>query len=338
MKEKAGEGDWPIENALKAISEARRRSGLDLDHKPAPLRDLIAPYKRSLYPRHNNYTTNQRKSQLEITESVIKTYVELNLAALNAGEEKLIRVWYLARFLDEEGSGVVLAERVEELLACSRRNFQRLLRQGEGKYWRRCKTKRGLVLILIGLRRVFKRFNLRRFWHSRPILLPLDDLVGGIRRLRAAFYSSFIAIHNSNPISRIALKEITGVSERSQRNYDKVCGIKVRRNFALGSPPEEGRAFLTRLGGAKRWGYQLPNTYQISYLQAPKGMLSKIPASPPENRNYPFCFFPPGGDWRLYYSSNKLNRALQRRAAEGWWTPLYFRLRRRGVVQWWCEL
>jgi hypothetical protein len=340
MKEKAGEGDWPIENALKAISEARRRLGLEDARKPTPIRDLIASSERSLYPRHNNYTTNQRKSQQKITESVIKTYMEINLAALNAGEEKLIRVWYLARFLDEEGSGVVLAERVEELLACSSRNFQRLLRQGDGKYWRRCKSKRGLVLILIGFVRVSRRLGVFYEKGSRPVLIPLREFVGGVGRLRAALYSSVHALRDGRPISRAVLKSITGIPERTQREYDKIAGVEVRRNFALAdtvSLEREKRAFRVWLrGGTKGWGFQLPNSYRVSYPLGCRGMMSNV--SLPKRALIDYYHF--GRDRRLYFfrSPKKLCRAIQRRHAEGGTYSLYSGMRIVSRVVWWREV
>jgi hypothetical protein len=332
-KNKKAVENWEIENALKALAEARRRSGLDLDRKPTPLRSLIHGT--------DNYITRKEVCQEKsrICQEVVKTYVELNLAALNAGEEKIIRVWYLARFLDKEGCGVVLAEKVEELLSCSRRNFQRLLCQGEGKYWQRCKAKRGVVLILFGLRRVSRRLGVSFGRKSRPVLIPLEEFVRGVRRLRAALYASVHALRDERPISRGVLRKITGVPERTQREYDKVAGVEIRRNFALAdsvSEEEEKRAFLVRLRGRMRWGFQIPNSYGVSYLHAPKGM---VHYAPPSKRGLIIDYYYSEGGRRMYFRNpKKIVRAIERRHAQGEDYPLYFRLRKGVMVQWWSRL
>ena len=120
-----------------------------------------------------------------------------------------------------------------------------------------------------------------------PVALPLTDLLQSIGHVRAAFYASFHAGRNNQPISRQTLTTITGVSERAQRAYDARLQINRVSNFALTNITidekeaywKHGRAvfkFEDKLGrqggpGKKYWAHRLPNSYHAPYHQLDHG-------------------------------------------------------------------
>jgi len=105
-------------------------------------------------------------------------------------------------------------------------------------------------------------------------------------------WAAWIKSHNleDRPISRRTMRELSGISERTQRLYDKQAGIKTQANYAkdttLPGTPEmrdylneyergkiKSKAFLNN--GEITW--RLPNNYKTKHIEeAPKGRLNRI--------------------------------------------------------------
>ena len=70
---------------------------------------------------------------------------------------------------------------------------------------------------------------------GKRVDLPIKTLLGGIGEVRAHFYASFHSGRPAaNPISRQTLENITGLSPRTQRDYDRLANVKRQRNIAVG--------------------------------------------------------------------------------------------------------
>jgi hypothetical protein len=138
--------------------------------------------------------------------------------------------------------------------------------------------------------------------------LPATILTQGIGAVRAHFYASFHSGRKRNsdqrqrsgqpgvgtPISRATLQEISHVSRRTQRNYEKRSGVRRRQNFAIGQRHsvateqqrawQHGRAVFrftdyagkTGPKGSTYTAWQLPNNYCGPHPQQSKGRQKRI--------------------------------------------------------------
>jgi hypothetical protein len=122
---------------------------------------------------------------------------------------------------------------------------------------------------------------------GRRVALPLNELLASLSVVKAHFYASFHSARTGEnsgslsaaPISRAALAELSGVSQRTQQRYEAHAGVRSQANFVLGAPLTEageeemawqyGRgafAFHDVTGqhgrpGARYQARQLPNSY-----------------------------------------------------------------------------
>ena len=214
------------------------------------------------------------------------------------------RIWLLARHLDQEGRGWLTPAQVQQelchkesaLRVCGRRQLRNLLRQGQGIFWRRDKSR----IWLRSTARVALALEVDRL-RGRPVKLPLSALLGGIGQLRAHFYATFYSGRASDrragpskPINRATLRKITHVPARTQQIYDRQAGVERQSNMAVGERLTDknlqerawrhGRAtfsFIDHEGrqgpaGGRYVAWRLPNSYQGPHALCPKGRTKKI--------------------------------------------------------------
>jgi hypothetical protein len=221
------------------------------------------------------------------------------------------RIWLLLQLIDDNNCGWVPSDIAREQLTyqnsafrlCGRRQLRKLLARGEGLFWKRAGGR-------IWLRSIAKVAASLDVYHlaGHPISLPTTILTQGIGAVRAHFYASFHSgrKRESNqtqssaqppvgaPISRAALQEISHVSRRTQRNYEKRSGVRRRQNFAIGERHSiiteqqrawhHGRAVFRFTDHAGRTGpkgttytaWQLPNIYCGPHPQQSKGRQKRI--------------------------------------------------------------
>ncbi|MCK5923318.1 MAG: hypothetical protein KAG66_20435, partial [Methylococcales bacterium] len=202
---------------------------------------------------------------------------------LGAGKANAARVWLLLRVLDEAGRGWLTIEDVRNRLTArhsayylfGKRQLRNVLRSGDGLFWQRDARR----LWLHGGVRVGSAFGVRRF-SAEPISIPLSHLTSSIREARAHLYATLHTKKTSQPIARETIRSLCGVSHNSQRLYEAKCGIRTKKNYALGrdNTPENRKqaawthghaAFVwtvtTKKGTRKVIAHQLPNSYQPIY-------------------------------------------------------------------------
>jgi len=220
----------------------------------------------------------------------VRLYPELSVAALKAGLDKELALWYEFRAINVTHMGKLPIEDAVAALVSSfgysEPTIYRLLKAGKGKLWdiKGSKLSGGFggrsVVKIYGLRQVAEWFNT---CPSRPVEIKASDFRG--RQAKTAWlYASFFKPDGSKakPISRDSIEAATGVLRRQQIRYDKVAGIKRVANFAF---QQDGQGKLTPIrhvvdGKSQQWlkDRRLGNTYHSRALQANKGMTKKVRA------------------------------------------------------------
>ena len=178
-------------------------------------------------------TSNQRPATIPLHPTVA-------LALLREERVAEGRLWLLLRALDSEGRGwwargeitAVLTDPASPTALCTPRYLRQLLAAGEGLFWRQ--DKQGKVW-LRGQAKVAASLGLRRL-NGRAVELPLSVLFQPIGELRAHLYASFHSGRGeeAGPISRETLRDLSGVSPRSQQSHEKRARVEARPCLAVG--------------------------------------------------------------------------------------------------------
>jgi hypothetical protein len=228
----------------------------------------------------------------------VTVHPTLLLALLKQHLEAPGRVYLLLRAIDREGRGWLpvddvrrhLTRKESPLKICGWRRLRQLLHEGEGVFWQRDGQGR---LWLIGLHRIAYTLDLCRV-QGFPVELPVSALLGGIQAVRAAFYACFHSGRDARPISRETLRQLSGIAERTQRDYDAYARVKRRRNLAIGerytTENAQERAWRQGRGvfhfidingcqGPQNKAYvawQLPNSYEAPYQRRSRGSRKRL--------------------------------------------------------------
>lgn len=194
----------------------------------------------------------------------------LGLRSRSGGAWKL---WTLAHWIDTSGSGVVTRAKLQERLQLDPRKFRRWLSEAEEiglvklENWRS-----GAVLILTGIERAARILGCESLG-PRPMSLPVELLLGAGWRshIWAAMLAS-LGREGGVMISRAKLRELTGISERSQSRFEREAGVKIKANYCvtdqasdqLSGKREFGRAhafpWRDAASGERVIGWRLPDT------------------------------------------------------------------------------
>jgi len=226
-------------------------------------------------------TTVRVKSQ----DPSIKVYPDLSLVSLQRKQAKFLRVWYLARFLDERGRGWVWLDDLKRFCLdhsiMSKDSLRQTLRDGDGRWWVLVDyEKRGRKVCLRGIRKICDLLGLEVLRRS-PVLLPVNVFCQ-IADFRAHTYST-VFNGNDKPMSRATIKRISGVSKRSQRNYEQRAGVVVTQNWSRCrltqrlSEEALGQGEYQRCEKGVWWLYKrLPDTRTSQYKIARRGILRNV--------------------------------------------------------------
>ncbi len=224
------------------------------------------------------------------TSLVVRLYPGLSAAALKAGLDKELALWYELRAVNVTGSSrLLLNDALAALVSSfgySEKTAYRLLRAGDGRLW---EIRGSSVSSGFGGRSVVKIKGLRESAEyldtlpGRPVEIKARDFKG--RRAKTAWlYASFFKPDGSKakPISRDSISAATGVKRRQQQRYDKVAGIKRVANFACYQDSQGKLTPIRHLvdGKSRQWlkDRRLGNTYHSRALKAHKGMIKRVNA------------------------------------------------------------
>jgi len=158
----------------------------------------------------------------------------------------------------------------------SKETFRQTVKEGTGVWWKVV----GDRLYLKGLENVCRRLGVDRLRKS-PAIVPLEAF-RQIGELRAHLYATFFN-RNDRPMSRETIKEITGVSARSQRYYERRAKVQIVQNWSRTRLPHRfsenalGRGQYQRYEKGSWCLYKrLPDTRTSNYQRAGRGMLRRL--------------------------------------------------------------
>ena len=214
--------------------------------------------------------------QADLLPQTLVAQPSLLLGMLRNKVEAVGRIWLLARHLDQTGRGwlsvdelrATLTNKSATLRCVGWRRLRQLLAVGQGQFWERDRFGR---IFLYGTARVAEQLDLERMT-GKAVMLPVDQLTQSIATVRAHFYASFHSGRQRDnaagmPISRDTLTELTTLSARSQRTYDRQLTIEKRANYAeVNIDPRLASwqgAIIFRQGD--RWIRRLPNSYHATH-------------------------------------------------------------------------
>ncbi len=182
-----------------------------------------------------NHIDSPSRSQNDQGGQTFALLPDMAAALLRHEKERIGRIWYLLRTIDQSGSGKIEIAQVRRLLCENSaewrvvgwRQMRNLLADGKGIFWERDKTH----LWLKSQIKVAHALGIGRF-HRDAIKLDIRHLLGSIVQVRAHFYA---AVHagRTSPISRATLEEISGVCAESQRKYERQTAIRPKAQFAI---------------------------------------------------------------------------------------------------------
>ncbi len=218
----------------------------------------------------------------------VKIYGSLAAAAKSQRSDSALRLWHLARMVDD-GSGVVswsdLQAVIERYIGTSQRHIRRLIAEAETLGWLEPVQRHNgeHVVIIRGLERVARSLGVSKI--TQGVFIPARELKK-LKAWRVACWDAFMGGRSgrrSRPISRRVLERMSGVDPRSQRRYHSASKrIKAQRNIAITRRPstqlagvidiEERPAFQV----ADDVAWMLPNSYKVRADLAPRGMARRI--------------------------------------------------------------
>lgn len=227
----------------------------------------------------------------------LKVYGSIAAAAKNDKSDSPLRLWWLARSMDGDGSGVVtraeLMQQAERYIGGSDRNMRRLLKTCDVKGWlTEMQRHSGEWVYLYGsLEHVAQSLNVIKI--TQPAMVEMREM-RAIGKWRVACWDACLGGRDgkrSKPISRKALETETGVDKRAQQRYERESRrVKAQRNIAIQNMPsihiegfrefevdrlreQEGRSAFPVADGV---GYQLPNSYDVDIELVSRGMSRKV--------------------------------------------------------------
>ena len=295
----------PSQQLLNGQKELERRRRV-LILASGPVRTCISSSELRSKPE---FSLESKKQNQNLTErsgqtasplpETVKAYPTILLALLHHNMAPAGRVYLLMRAFDYKGRGCFEIDQVRTLLTCKQspwricgwRRLRQIFNQAEGILWKRHTADRIWLRSPAKIAQTLDCTRLKGF----PISLPVETLLQGISRVRANFYGSFHSGRlEEKPISRRTLRSLTGVAERTQRDYDKVAKVSRQRNMSVGARYSKGILeertwhhglavfrFIDIQGKQGRRGqeyvaWHLPNSYKGPHSQCAKGRQKKI--------------------------------------------------------------
>jgi hypothetical protein len=223
-----------IQEGMRLLSLRRSQLAHEMSARPAHIAACLPVVAQSLKsanpaPITQAPESKQSHSQVLAVNLDVKIWPVVGLAAALSAHGGAWRLWVLARALDEPGAGRVSAQALAEFtkqLHVGARNYQRwradALRLGLLRYagtdFYYCSL--GVAAVLLGAERV-----------GQPAMVSADKLVRS--GWRAVVWSAYLVTLGERPISQAIKCQLTGIDERTQRNYQAAQPGSARPNYAL---------------------------------------------------------------------------------------------------------
>lgn len=167
----------------------------------------------------------------------MKIYPEIILKAMSNNKPVGgVRLWVLAKHYDN-GNGFIPAKDfkhyLKRTLGIKRACYDHWIRQAEGL---------GLISYEGGVYRLISLSKAAAIIGLTHLAPPVEM---SVRRFATDGWASwvwaaYLKRHEGKPISRATLRSLTGVPERTQRDYERIARVKNKGNFAnLGNPAKD---------------------------------------------------------------------------------------------------
>lgn len=219
----------------------------------------------------------------------VKTYAELNTAALRRREERQLSLWYILRGLDPTGKGYVplddLRAFVTEHSLFSGETLRRTLRKGEDVYWIHDLKRDNICYMALLKLAGSLAVDLRQ----QPVILSLDDL-RGVVRLRATLMGTLFD-QKSRIMSRSTMAKLTGRTAQTTRHYCKALKeagtlrvadnamLSARKPTDLDSDLQQQGYYRSIVNGETRLLKRMPNSYTATHDLAAFGQVKHCDTS-----------------------------------------------------------
>jgi hypothetical protein len=245
-----------------------------------------------------------------------KLYGELCRLSEAIREDRLLRVWYGLRVLDD-GKGWLpddnaTREALQALgVAPSDRSLRNAMHAGEGRYWRRATHHQTQPVIeIISLENVTRHLTRRAIAegipHSygdpgAPVNVPVKRLAGTLADYRAVGFEVWItgAPHQRRRVDWRTLCRLWGRASRNTlKDRCKRSGVEITHNYGtlpLSAQTQEREripdapmgAKVRTVNGVRSFVWQKPNTYHTNGKRAARGLARKVPRLVREGLNIP---------------------------------------------------
>lgn len=311
--------------------------------EPRPELNYTPKYSPEKLSTEQNSLEAENLPEVTVGGSLLRADPELGRLAISFNQAHLYRLWVVVRQIvrDEDGSGRVAKAELKRRLAdygihYSERQIRRMLRAGEGVFWRQDRRQRQFIY-LAGWQRLGADLAQRAdlcLGHNKPgASQQLVDVSGGLEQWEARLYASWIAYRDQEgglSISRDRLAELFGRTPKTIRKWeaDRLGGEVAKRFdyeqhpddarshdelYALrGHVPEHAIAYTvkTPAGPAHRRVWQRVNTYTSSTEAHPhRGQARKVRRAV----NSAISADTDGGPWRMYYTLEEHRKRLKSR-------------------------
>lgn len=208
----------------------------------------------------------------------VKTYPDLNIAAMQTKQDRELAIWYLLRFLDPEGNAKVPRDRflrfIQDNSIMSQDNAKRRLRRGHGIFWDLVKMPKGVQIQYRSLKNLSAHFGILP--RKLPVGIPLEAFKG-LGNARAYLYATWLN-QGSNPISRQSIERDTGLPKKTQLRYEKRAKVAKEKNMAIKPYDRDDQiplgGFVSRDG--KTLNIPMANSYLPLLEQLARGQLRKV--------------------------------------------------------------
>lgn len=231
------------------------------------------------------YTENRKNRQPNIDDfpANLKVWPVLLVAAERCGCGGAARLWHIAKHINPGGCGAIpagsLRRYVLKGLSVKRAVYDAWLKRAELIGLLR---RQGEYILITGIARAADLLGVDRI--NRPVFMNTGSLV------RKGWFSyawaAWLVSHNftDRPVSRALLREMSGVSERNQRELERRADVKNIANYAVDTEWKaddlQGIRENQRQGAFAYKdfiGWRLPNSRQIEGIKAaPKGSTRRI--------------------------------------------------------------
>ncbi len=305
-----------LKNAMKELNRRRNRAGVD--YKPyAPvnvasvpqlpkqpetavsLPDKVKAHLKRRKLARVNYAPYGGETAVSLPDKV-KVYPTLMNGFIAQGESVAARLYMLLRLVDKEGRGWLDRAYIRHLITdktspyhmWTQQYFGQVLRKGNGRFWQL--THNGRIRYK-KVKLIVDELDCGKL-EAVPVYMPSAAIVESLKTFKANCLAAFHAGRNEvNPITRQVIRNITGVSETSQREYDKITNTRSQTNICLTGKDwnkENLREYNWKRGkNAFRFvdvhgkysepftesiAYRLSNSYHPNMAQAPKGRQRRI--------------------------------------------------------------